>query len=219
MARDPRFQSVPLERPASMPAAERTSMHARALDDLGFIRATMDRAAAYTAIPGWGGVRMGLTALVAAPIALRAPSREQWFTTWLIAAALGLSIGFYEMLRKARVERVSLFTGAGSRFAKALAPGLIAGALLTLVVYFTHQTALLPGLWLLLYGVAVISAGAYSIREVRSMGLAFMLVGAVALLGITWSHEARAFGDLCMAAGFGALHVIYGVTIARSRHG
>lgn len=216
MARDPSLRSVPLD---GRSLSSKSSMHERAIDDLGFIRSTMERAAAYTAIPGWGGVRMGLVAFFATPLALRAPTREQWFTTWMIAAAVGISIGFYEMLRKAKVENVSLFTGAGSRFAKALAPGLIAGALLTLVLYITHQTALLPGLWLLLYGVAVISAGAYSIREVRSMGLSFMLVGAVALLGVVWSKDARAFGDVCMASGFGAMHVIYGVTIARSRRG
>ena len=62
------------------------SMRRRALDDLGFIRATMESSSLHTALPGWGGVSMGLTALVAAPFALTASSAERWFGVWMIAA-------------------------------------------------------------------------------------------------------------------------------------
>jgi hypothetical protein len=199
------------------------SLHQRAAEDLGFIRATMERAAeraaSYTAIPGWGGVLMGVSALVATPFAILSASREHWFATWMAAAAVAGSIGAIEMLRKAKVERVSLLSGAGSRFALALAPGLVAGVLLTIVLNAYGLWHLLPGVWLLLYGVAVRAAGVHSIRAVRSMGLAFMLVGAVALCGLFFAANASAFGDLCMASGFGLLHVMYGLEIAREHRG
>ncbi|MDZ4773691.1 MAG: hypothetical protein SGI72_11225 [Planctomycetota bacterium] len=194
-------------------------MSRRALDDLVFIRATMESSALHTAIPGWGGVTMGLTALVATPFALTSQSSGPWFGVWMIAAVIGTSVGALEMWRKARSEGVSLVSGPGSRFAKALAPALIAGALLTLAIHATGPTELLPGVWLLCYGAAVVAAGAHSLRTVRTMGLSIMLVGAVALLGLVFAREERWLGDLCMAAGFGVMHVVFGLKIAGERRG
>ena len=211
LAGEPALRS--LRRPASM--------RERAADDLGFIRATMERAASYRAVPGWGGMRMGFIALAATPFAISAPTSSSWLMVWALAALLGASVGVFEMLRKARFEGVSLFSGAGSRFAKALAPGLITGGLLTLVLQSTGPLELLPGVWLLCYGTAVIGAGAHSIRAVRLMGLSFMLLGALALLGVVFAPDARLAGDVCMALGFGLLHVVFGIGIgiARDRDG
>jgi len=196
------------------------SMEGRALDDLGFIRSTMERASAHTAIPDWGGVWMGVTALSAGPFAMLAPTQGRWFTIWALTALVAGSIGAWEMFRRARVEGVSLFHGAGSRFAKALAPGLVTGMLLTLAVRAVGQLELLPGVWLLCYGTAVIGAGAYSIRAVRTMGFSFMLLGGAALIAVVFAPGQRVVGDAFMMAGFGALHVVFGLVIAKERrHG
>lgn len=195
------------------------SLRRRALDDIGFIRATMESSALHTALPDWGGVSMGLTALFALPFALASESTGHWFAVWMIAAAVGVSIGALEMWRKARAQGVSLFSGPGSRFSKALAPGLVVGALLTLAIRAVGPFELLPGVWLLSYGSAVVAAGVHSLRTVRTMGLAIMLTGAVALLGVVFAHEERWLGDVCMAAGFGVMHVVFGLVIARQRHG
>jgi hypothetical protein len=89
---------------------------------------------------------------------------------------------------------------------------MAAGALLTLVMNEHQLVALLPGVWMLLYGVGVVAAGTFSVRIVPVMGLAFMVVGSVALVGpATW-------GTAFMAAGFGGLHLFFGTLIAR-RHG
>jgi len=198
----------------------RPSMSRRAIDDLGFIRATMESSALHTALPTWGGVSMGLTALVATPFALSAASVQSWFGVWMIAAGVGTSIGALEMWRKAKVQGVSLVTGPGSRFSKALAPALIAGALLTLAIRAIGTSSeLLPGVWLLCYGAAVVAAGAHSVRNVRTMGLSIMLAGAVALLGLVFARDERWLGDLCMAAGFGVMHIVFGLRIAKERHG
>lgn len=203
----------------SLDGHRRPSMNRRAIDDLGFIRATMESSMLHTALPAWGGAAMGLTALCATPFALAAQSTGAWFGVWMIAAAVGTSIGALEMWRKARAEGVSLVTGPGSRFAKALAPALIAGALLTLTIRARGPAELLPGVWLLCYGAAVVAAGAHSVRTVRTMGLSIMLTGAVALLGLVFAPEQRWLGDLCMAAGFGVMHVVFGLRIAREHRG
>lgn len=196
----------------------RPSLSGRALDDLGFIRATMENSLLHTAIPAWGGVSMGATALCAAPFALGS-SRERWFAVWMIAAAVGTAIGALEMFRKARAEGVSLLSGPGSRFAKALAPGLMVGALLTVAMRAVGSFELLPGVWLLCYGSAVVAAGAYSLRLVRTMGFSIMLCGSLALLAVVFARGETWIGDACMALGFGVMHIVFGFSIARQRHG
>jgi hypothetical protein len=200
----PRFRPVPLAKP---------SLSKRAIDDVRFIRSTMERAASFTAVPGWGGVLMGVVALFAAPIADRAAGRGGWLITWFGAAVLAILIGASDMAQKARAERASLLRGPGWRFAMALVPPLAAGALLTFVLFRAGMVDLLPGIWLLVYGVAVVAAGTFSIRAVKWMGLSFMLAGGATLFA------PASWGDACMAAGFGGIHIAYGVWIARTNHG
>jgi hypothetical protein len=192
---------------------EKPSLPKRAIDDVRFIRATMERAASFTSVPGWGGVLMGAVALLAAPIADRTPDRHWWLVIWFGAALLAILIGASDMAQKARAERESLLRGPGWRFAMALVPPLAAGALLTFVLFRAGLADLLPGLWLLVYGVAVVAAGTFSIRAVKWMGLTFMLAGAATLFA------PASWGDACMAAGFGGIHVAYGVWIARANRG
>ena len=98
------------------------------------------------------------------------------------------------------------------KFALSLCPAMIAGGILTLVLYKNALFALMPGVWLLLYGVAVVTGGAYSVNIVPIMGIFFMLLGAVALF------SPAAWANWFMAAGFGLLQIIFGAIIAR-RHG
>lgn len=196
-----------------------SSLGGRALDDLGFIRATMERARAFTALPGWGAVLMGATALVGGPLAMSAASDGRWFATWGIVATVAGSIGALEMVRKARLEGESLLSGAGSRFAKALVPGLITGMLLTLALRVTGPLDLLPAVWLTCYGTAVVGASAHSIRAVRNLGFAFLVLGGAATLAAVFAPGRRELGDAFMMAGFGVLHGVFGLVIARSRHG
>jgi hypothetical protein len=192
------------------------SLPERARDDLRFIRRTMERAVAFTAVPGWGGVLMGCTALCAAALAQRAGSSGVWLATWLGAAALAALIGVSDMAQKAAAGRSSFRGGwqaPGWRFAGALCPALVAGACLTLVLARAELHALLPGVWLLLYGAGLASAAAFSVHPLRGMGHAFMLAGALALL------SPAELGDAWMAAGFGGLQIAFGLWIARHPDG
>ena len=202
------LRRLPTLRPDPPPA-----LHARASDDLRFIRATMERAAAFTAVPGWGGVLIGLIALFTAPLAAGAPSRLAWLLTWICAAVLAGLVGATDMANKLRAGGSSLLRGPASRFAAALMPPIAAGALLTLGLARAGLFDLLPGVWLSCYGAGVVSAGALSVRSLRVMGMCFMLFGASALL------SPASWGDAWMAGGFGGLHVAFGIWIARHHDG
>ncbi len=138
----------------------------RASDNLRFIRATMERASSFTAVPGWGGVAMGVTALGAAGFSLLARTPQQWLGVWLAEAFLAFSIGLNATVRKARRGQTPLFSGPARRFFLTLSPPMAAGALLTLALERTGHVELLPGVWLLLYGTAVVTGGARALHAV-----------------------------------------------------
>lgn len=182
-----------------------------ALDDLRFIRSTMERASSFTGVPGKGLVVMGATAAVASIFASRQPTSPKWLLVWLIEACLALAIAVAAIRQKARKSNQPVFSGPASRFILSLAPPLLAGALLTLILY-RDIFPYLPGLWLLLYGTGVVTGGAFSIRVVPMMGVCFMLAGTAALFSpANW-------GNAYMLIGFGGLHIAFGFIIAR-RHG
>jgi hypothetical protein len=188
------------------------ALHERAMDDLRFIRATMEKAGSFTAVPGWGGVGIGASALIAAPIAAQQARPDLWLGVWLVTAAVATLIAVGSMALKARRSNVALSTGPGRKFLLSFLPPVSAAVAMTAALYAHDATSLLPGLWLLSYGAAVVTAGTFSVGAVPLMGTAFMGLGALALATpATW-------GDAWMAAGFGALHVGFGLLIAR-RHG
>lgn len=179
------------------------------MDNLRFIRETMERAAAFTAVPGWGGVAVGVSALFAAALAAAQPTPTRWLTVWIGEALLSLVIAAWAMHRKARAAKVPIFSGAGNRFVLSFLPPMIVGALLTVPIVQAGAFTLLPGTWLLLYGAGVVTGGAFSVRVVPVMGLCFMAIGALALL------SPAEWDDALMAAGFGLFHIIFGLVIAR----
>lgn len=192
-------------------------IHARAIDDIHFIRETMSHAGQFTAVPGWGGVVMGITALVTAVISGPPDQSLRWIAIWIAEAAVAVTIALVAMTSKARRTGTALWrTTPGAparRFALAFVPPLVAGVVLTPVFAATDLTARLPGCWLLLYGTAVATGGALAVRIVPIMGLCFMGLGVIAFAA------PAAFGHWFLAAGFGGLHIVFGTIIARSYGG
>jgi hypothetical protein len=179
------------------------------MDNLSFIRQTMERATAFTAVPGWGGVGMGVLAFVAAGIAYTRLTAEEWLFTWLSTAVAGLALGSWAMTTKARRAGTQVFSYSGRRFVLSYLPPLAVGALLTAALVRADAFWALPGTWLMLYGTGVVTGGAFSVRVVPLMGLCFMALGAVALFA------PPSWGTPLMAAGFGGLHIVFGLVIAR----
>jgi hypothetical protein len=186
---------------------------ARAADHLRYIRETMERAAEFTAVPGWGGVAMGFTALLASWIASRQASPRAWLTVWLLEAFIGVAIAAPSAATKAHRGNSALFSGPGRRFVLSFAPPIFVGGLLTVILFQAGLTSTLPGIWLLLYGTAILTGGAFSVRVVPVMGMCLMALGSIALFApANW-------GDAFMAAGFGGLQIGFGFWIARHHGG
>jgi uncharacterized membrane protein YjfL (UPF0719 family) len=188
-----------------------TPIDRRAADNLRFIRDTMERAGSFTAVPGWGGVVIGCTALLAGAIAAPVSQRRAFFV-WLVESGVALLLAFVAVNLKSKRLALSLKSKAARRALLSFVPPLIAGAVLTAVLFRSGNLGVLPGLWLLLYGAAVVTGGAFSVRIVPVMGLCFMLTGMVSLV------SPPAYGNLFLVLGFGILHIAFGVAIAR-RHG
>lgn len=188
------------------------ALHDRAMENLRFIRTTMERAGSFTAVPGYGGVLMGGTALVAASVAARQPTDSRWLLVWVGCAVIAVSIGAVAMAFKAR-RTSDLLAAPGRRFALSFVPPILAGAVLTIALYERGAFDLMPGVWLLSYGLAVAAGGMLSVRAVPIMGFCFLFLGAIALLGEGIPR------DLVLATGFGLFQVGFGAWIARHHGG
>lgn len=189
------------------------ALHDRAMDNLRYIRETMERATPFTGISGRGEMAIGATALVASVIAAQQPTFNSWLAIWLAEGLISLLIAGWSMDRKARAAQMPLFSGSGRKAVFSLAPPVIAGGVLTIVLVRAGLPTAIPGVWLLLYGTGVITGGMFSVRAVPAMGLCFMVLGAVALFC------PPAFANWFMAAGFGGLHVLFGAIIVRKYGG
>jgi len=196
-----------------LPPRELTSDLAPNLaEDLRFIRDTMERSAAFTAVSGWGTALLGATAVGAAWLAARQPSSSAWLRVWLAEGLLAVAIGLLSCTWKANRRGLPLFSGPARKVALGLAPPLLAGAFMTFLLFRAGLPSALPATWLLLYGAGIMTGGSFSVAIVPVMGVCFMLLGGLAVLApVAW-------GDWFLAAGFGGLHIVFGILIAR-RHG
>jgi hypothetical protein len=183
------------------------------MDNLRFIRETMERATAFTAISGWGLVVVGCSAVGAAVVASRTSNPNLWLAVWLAEALVSLGIAGGATIGKARACKMPVFSMPGKRFALSFSPPMVVGALMTALLYHVGLRSALPGVWMLLYGTGIVTGGAFSVRIVPVMGLCFMTVGAAALFLPAW------WANGLMAAAFGGLHILFGVVIARKYGG
>jgi len=181
-------------------------------EDLRYIRDTMERSAAFTAVSGWGQVATGCTALAAAWLAARQVETFPWLRVWLAEGLLAIAIGLLSCTWKANRRGLPLFSGPARKVALGLAPPLVAGAFLTFFLFRAGFDTALPAMWLLLYGAGIMTGGAFSVPIVPVMGLCFMLLGGLAVLG------PAAWGNWFLGVGFGGIHIVFGLLIAR-RHG
>jgi hypothetical protein len=216
-AHQPAYSSVmALVQPIRPRDSEPVAIHAHAMDNLRYIRETMERAGSFTAVPGWGGVAMGVTALAASVIAaherLIHGSMSAWLAIWITEGALAIGIGILAMWRKAAQAELPMWSAPARKFVFSFVPPLAVGAALTVVLWRVGAVSAIPGVWLMLYGTGVVTGGAFSVPVVPVMGGCFLILGGLALLSPAWSME---WADAWLAAGFGGLHIVFGAIIAK----
>ena len=188
------------------------ALHERAAESLEFIRDTMARSASFTAVPGRGGVAMGVIGIAAAVAASRASTEWIWLAIWLVAALVAAPFALVAMHLKARAHGVSLWAGSGRRFMQGFVPALAGGAILTWAIVRAGRFDILPAAWLLAYGAGVLAGATASVPVLTWLGAGIMVLGAGATI------SAGQWGDLWLGAGFGVLQVVFGIIIAR-KHG
>ncbi|MGQ0815843.1 MAG: hypothetical protein ACT4O1_15540 [Gemmatimonadota bacterium] len=197
----------------ALPRPEPThALHDKAAADLHYIRSAMERADSFTAVSGIGYIAIGTSALIAAAVAARSASFEAWLTVWFVELAVAIAIAIAATTQKARRLELPLARGAGRKLLLGFTPVMAAGAVLTVALINANAQALLPGMWLAVYGAAVVAGGVYSIRPVPILGAALLLLGSAALLLPSLP------AGLVLALGFGGFHIACGIVIAR-RHG
>ncbi len=192
---------------------ETPSLHSHAVKDLRFIREMMERSGSFTAVPGWGTMLMGCTALPTAYLASNVQDAPVWLNVWLCEAVLAFLIGAVAMGYKARLVETSLFSTIGWRFLLNLSAPMAIAIPLTFALAAREAHDLLPGMWLLLYGAGVVTGGAFSVRAIPIMGCCFILTGIAALIA------APDWGNTFMGAGFGGIHILFGAIIAWNHGG
>ena len=202
-------KTLPMPDRKTTTAGEPVSLSERAVDNLKFIRETMERSTHFTAVPGYGGMLMGVTAIVAAYIAQQQPFLRGWLVVWLTEAALAFAIGMLAMLQKSKIAGQSMFSVPAKKFALGFIAPLVCGVVVTLGLWrFEHYEVMAP-VWMLLYGAAVVNGGAFSVRVVPVMGWVFIAAGAIQFM------LPASYGNILMGASFGVVHIIFGAIIAR----
>ena len=197
------FPKSEIETPAAVNIGD------RAVDNLRFIRETMERSTHFTAVPGYGGMLMGCTAIVAAYIAHTQIYLRDWLITWLIEAFLAFAIGLLAMWQKSKLDGSPLVSAPAKKFAMGFLPPLIAGMAITLGLWRYEHYEMMAPVWMLCYGAAVVCGGAFSVNIVPIMGWCFIAFGAVAFA------LPASLGNYLLAASFGVMHIIFGVIIGR----
>lgn len=181
----------------------------RAIDNLQFIRETMERSAVFTSVPGYGGMLMGATAIGAAIVANQQIYLRNWLIVWIVEAILAFSVGLLAMWQKSKIADTPLVSAPARKFAMSFAPPLFCGVIITLGLWQSENYETMIPVWHLLYGAAIVCGGAFSVKAVPVMGWCFIALGAIAF----WLP--RGYGDELMILSFGVLHIVFGFIIAR----
>lgn len=165
------------------------------------------------AVPGSAGLVLGTIALLTTGLCLAPELHKFWVAIWLSAALLGAVLGSILIVRESSLRDLRLNGTPLLKFALCLSPSLGAGLVMTAVHWFGGNPHAIPGTWLLMYGCALLAASAATTRIIAALGMLFVLFGlASLLLPDEWQL-------LMLGAGFGGLHIIFGLLIGRSGRG
>ncbi len=182
--------------------------------DLASIRAAMERSVKFLSLSGLSGIMAGIYALAGTAMAyffLHNPATSQNPTLPLIATAsavLGLSLatGWILSKQKARQLGLSIWNQTSREFLGSLFIPLVAGGLFIIILVANGYSNLVASSCLLFYGLALLNASFFTVREIKFLALSEIVLGLLAAL---WPE----LGLWLWGAGFGVLHVIYGSVV------
>ncbi len=188
-------------------------IESRALGTLAYIRASIESSSSMD-VPGMAGIVMGLIGLLAAMAVSLPRGAPHWLAIWLAAAAVAFMLGGALVARQIAERGHTRYLGPARKFLLCLCPALLAGAVLTFVLCSAAMRNLIPGMWLLLYGCAVLSASAVTnagiMRLICTMGALFVVLGCATFALPSGAHT------LMLGLGFGVLHIVFGILIGRA---
>jgi hypothetical protein len=176
---------------------------------LGVIRTLMERGTRYTNLSGNAGVAAGTLALLGC--ALRLWLNTPFLLTWIgvLLAACGAIVYFTAEMARANGE--PFWTRQARTVVLALTPALICALVMTAVLARVGQETLLPGVWMLLWGVGALAMSFFTPRMISLLGVAFMVAGTATLIAGPVSDS------LAMGLTFGAIHLAYGIVLTVAR--
>jgi hypothetical protein len=177
---------------------------------LSVIRTLMERSTRYTNLSGHAGIAAGALTLLGS--GLRHWYDMPFLPTWLgvLLAACVANVLFAAGMARANGE--PLWTRQAQTVLLSLTPAFAAGLVLTAVLARMGLDLLLPGVWMLLWGVGALAMSFFTPRIISLLGVAFMVAGVLALFA------PPANDALSMAMTFGAIHLVYGGVLFALRH-
>ena len=187
-------------------------MDSHAAATLRYIRDSMEGAASFV-VPGSAGIALGVIGLVCAALSSAPSLHEYWLQIWLVAALAAAAVGSTLLVRESSLRGLRLIGTPIRKFALCLIPSLGAGLIMTAVHWSYGNLHAIPGTWLLCYGCALISASTVTTRTISLLGGSFAALGVLALLLPSGVQM------LMLGAGFGGLHIVFGILIGRMGHG
>lgn len=194
-----------------MTAGNTVQIDSHAVATLRYIRASMEAASALT-VPGSAAIAVGVIGIVAAVLSSVPALQDEWLILWLAAAVVATVAGGALMANQGS-PRLALGGAPLRKFALCELPALFAGAVMTAVHVHYGNPQAIPGTWLILYGCSLVSASAVTNRTIGLLGAAFVAFGLTALV------LPDAFQIFMLGAGFGGLHIVFGLYMRRALHG
>ncbi len=165
-----------------------TPIDSGAVENLQYIRRTIEAAHTFTTVPGKGCIAMGITALAAVAAESYPPLAAHWLAIWVGAAVVACALALYFMEQKAHAQGLSLRRAVARRFFMTLAPAFISGAILTAALVGRVDRELITR-----HLVAAVWHGPHGLRVVRR---------SRRIHGRRGVHGAR-HGHFVVAAGLG----------------
>lgn len=182
------------------------ALDTHALGTLQYIRASID-AAGLLAVPGSAGIAMGAVGILTALLVSFKAVAVHWLLIWLIAGLVAIAFGTALMVHQVVTRGTALYRGPLRKFLMCLCPPLLVGAVLTWQLWLRAEFNLIPGVWLLMYGCAVMAASTLTRRALAVMGALLVLLGLAAL------QVPENFQNTVLGVGFGGLHLLFGILI------